>query len=150
MSSAKSPDDRTGHYRCDSEGNRDLQMLATRRGLRIPKRPYGYSSTPRHRCVCQGCSRRRCIVDNHHPRVRAAPSGAADSTPLEILSRISSACAAVKLSTFAEWFIEQNFGPHIEQNAASLKPSSGSVSSCMLRAVSGSSESSNCLFQSKP
>ena len=45
--------------------------------------------------------------------------------------------------------MEQNFGPHIEQNAASLKPSSGSVSSCMACAVSGSSESSNCLFQSK-
>ena len=34
-------------------------------------------------------------------------------------------------------FIEQNFGPHIEQKCASLKPSSGSVSSCMARAVFG-------------
>ena len=54
----------------------------------------------------------------------------------------------VKLSTLAEMFIEQNFGPHIEQKCASLKPSSGSVSSCMARAVSGSSDSSNCRFQS--
>jgi hypothetical protein len=46
-------------------------------------------------------------------------------------------------------FMEQNFGPHIEQKCASLKPSSGSVSSCMERAVSGSSESSNWRFQSK-
>ena len=60
----------------------------------------------------------------------------------------ASASSAVNFSVFAEWFIEQNFGPHIEQNAASLKPSSGSVSSCMASAVSGSSDSSNCLRQS--
>jgi len=33
--------------------------------------------------------------------------------------------AAISLSTasvFGEWFIEQNSGPHLEQNAASLKP----------------------------
>src|SRR5579864_8743534 len=59
-----------------------------------------------------------------------------------------SASAAVNCSVFAEWFIEQNLGPHIEQNAASLKPSSGSVSSCIAWAVSGSSESSNCRRQS--
>lgn len=41
----------------------------------------------------------------------------------------ASASSAVNCSTFAEMFIEQNFGPHIEQNAASLNPSSGSVSS---------------------
>src|SRR5207244_11369195 len=45
-------------------------------------------------------------------------------------------------------FIEQNFGPHIEQNFADLNTSCGSVSSCIDRAVSGSSDSSNCLFQS--
>src|SRR5271157_4770181 len=44
--------------------------------------------------------------------------------------------------------IEQNLGPHIEQNFADLKTSWGKVSSCIERAVSGSSESSNCLFQS--
>src|SRR5581483_8887407 len=46
-------------------------------------------------------------------------------------------------------FIEQNFGPYIAQNLASLYLSSCSVSSCIARAVSVSSESSNCLFQSK-
>src|ERR1051325_9595332 len=60
----------------------------------------------------------------------------------------ASASAAVNASTFAEMFIEQNFGPHIEQKCASLKPSSGSVSSCIERAVSGSSDRSNCRFQS--
>ena len=45
--------------------------------------------------------------------------------------------------------IEQNFGPHIEQNLASLKASSGSSSSCIVRAVSGSSESANCFSHSK-
>ena len=44
--------------------------------------------------------------------------------------------------------IEQNFGPHIEQNFADLNTSCGSVSSCIARAVSGSSDSSNCRFQS--
>src|SRR6266436_7552448 len=44
--------------------------------------------------------------------------------------------------------IEQNFGPHIEQNLADLNTSCGSVSSCMARAVSGSSDSSNWRFQS--
>src|SRR5579872_2607877 len=44
--------------------------------------------------------------------------------------------------------IEQNFGPHIEQNFADLNTSCGSVSSCMARAVSGSSDNSNCRFQS--
>src|SRR5262249_39511165 len=44
--------------------------------------------------------------------------------------------------------IEQNFGPHIEQNLADLNTSCGSVSSCIARAVSGSSDSSNCRFQS--
>src|SRR5262249_15991673 len=44
--------------------------------------------------------------------------------------------------------IEQNFGPHIEQNFADLNTSCGSDSSCIARAVSGSSDSSNCLFQS--
>src|ERR1022692_2327659 len=43
----------------------------------------------------------------------------------------ASASSAVNSSTFAEIFIEQNFGPHMEQKCASLKPSSGSVSSCM-------------------
>ena len=61
----------------------------------------------------------------------------------------AAASSAVKVSTLAEIFIEQNFGPHMEQKCASLKPSSGSVSSCMERAVSGSSESANCSFQSK-
>jgi hypothetical protein len=32
--------------------------------------------------------------------------------------------------------IEQNFGPHIEQNFADLNTSCGSISSCMRRAVS--------------
>jgi hypothetical protein len=41
----------------------------------------------------------------------------------------ASASSAVNCSTLAEMFMEQNFGPHIEQKAASLKPSSGSVSS---------------------
>ena len=45
-------------------------------------------------------------------------------------------------------FIEQNFGPHIEQNFADLNTSCGSVSSCIARAVSGSSDNSNCRFQS--
>jgi hypothetical protein len=35
-------------------------------------------------------------------------------------------------------FIEQNFGPHIEQKCATLWASLGSVSSCIARAVSGS------------
>src|SRR5947209_119420 len=66
-----------------------------------------------------------------------------------LAARTASASAAVNCSVFAEWFIEQNFGPHMEQNAASLKPSSGRVSSCIARAVSGSSDNSNCRFQSK-
>ena len=45
-------------------------------------------------------------------------------------------------------FIEQNFGPHIEQNFADLNTSCGNVSSCIARAVSGSSDNSNCRFQS--
>jgi hypothetical protein len=45
--------------------------------------------------------------------------------------------------------IEQNFGPHIEQNSAPLKYSSGKVSSCIACAVSGSIDRRNCSFQSK-
>ena len=41
----------------------------------------------------------------------------------------ASASASVNSCVLFEWFIEQNLGPHMEQNAASLKPSSGSVSS---------------------
>ena len=37
------------------------------------------------------------------------------------------ACAASRMS--AEIFIEQNFGPHMEQKCATLAPSAGSVSS---------------------
>ena len=37
----------------------------------------------------------------------------------------------------------QNFGPHMEQKCATFAPSAGSVASWNLRAVSGSSESSN-------
>src|ERR1051326_8651579 len=40
-------------------------------------------------------------------------------------------------------FIEQNFGPHIEQKCATLCASFGSVSSWKARAVSGSSERLN-------
>src|ERR1700722_17532230 len=64
-------------------------------------------------------------------------------------SATAAASSGVKLVTFDEIFIEQNFGPHMEQKCASLKPSSGRVSSCMARAVSGSSERSNWRFQSK-
>src|SRR3989304_280687 len=46
-------------------------------------------------------------------------------------------------------FMEQNLGPHMEQNSALLKTSCGNVSSCIDRARSGSSDSANCLFQSK-
>src|ERR1019366_3867666 len=42
----------------------------------------------------------------------------------------------------------QNFGPHMEQNSALLKYSSGRVSSCIACAVSGSSDRRNCSFQS--
>src|SRR5579864_4504982 len=61
----------------------------------------------------------------------------------------ASASSAVNCSVLAEWFMEQNLGPHMEQKAASLKPSSGSVSSCIASAVSGSSDNSNCFRQSK-
>src|SRR5205823_896422 len=61
----------------------------------------------------------------------------------------ASASAAVNSCTLEEMFIEQNLGPHMEQKCASLKPSSGRVSSCMDSAISGSSDSANCFFQSK-
>src|SRR5208282_304691 len=81
---------------------------------------------------------------------RALQSPAAWATSgFSICVRIACASASVNSCVLFEWFIEQNFGPHIEQNAASLKPSSGSVSSCIERAVSGSSDSSNWRFQSK-
>src|ERR1035441_7366843 len=64
-------------------------------------------------------------------------------------SNTAAAPSAVNVSTLEEMFMEQNFGPHMEQKCASLKPSSGRVSSCMLRAVSGSSERADCSFQSK-
>ena len=47
---------------------------------------------------------------------------------------------------FALMCIEQNFGPHIEQNSALLKYSSGSVSSCIACAVSGSSDEAELLL----
>jgi hypothetical protein len=52
----------------------------------------------------------------------------------------------VKLSTFAEIFMEQNFGPHMEQKCASLKPSSGSVSSCIGLGRLGVERESELLF----
>src|SRR5664279_6523209 len=64
-------------------------------------------------------------------------------------SNTAAASSAVNVSTLEEMFMEQNFGTHMEQKCASLKPSSGRVSSCMARAVSGSRESANCSFQSK-
>src|SRR4051794_3259433 len=47
--------------------------------------------------------------------------------------------------SFSSWliFIEQNFGPHIEQKCAVLAGEAGSVSSWYERAVSGSSERLN-------
>src|SRR5450432_2104054 len=62
----------------------------------------------------------------------------------------TAAASSAEKSAVFEWiFIEQNFGPHMEQKCASLNPSSGSVSSCIERAVSGSSDNANCRFQSK-
>jgi hypothetical protein len=46
-------------------------------------------------------------------------------------------------------FIEQNFGPHIEQKCATLCASFGSVSSWNSRAVSGSSPRLNWSCQRK-
>ena len=46
-------------------------------------------------------------------------------------------------------FMEQYLGPHMLQKWALLKVSCGRVSSCMRRAVSGSSDWRNCSFQSK-
>ena len=46
-------------------------------------------------------------------------------------------------------FIEQNFGPHIEQKCASLALSLGRVSSWNFRAVSGSSDRLNWSRQRK-
>ena len=50
-------------------------------------------------------------------------------------------CASALMSWLIR--IEQNFGPHIEQKCAVLCASFGKVSSCMLRAVSGSSDKLN-------
>jgi hypothetical protein len=76
------------------------------------------------------------------PGIRTRPlSGVACNT--------AAASASVKFSTLAEIFIEQNFGPHMEQKCASLNPSSGGVSACLARAVSGSMDSSNWRVQAK-
>ena len=45
--------------------------------------------------------------------------------------------------------MEQNRGPHMEQNSALLNTSCGSVSSCIERAVSGSSDNANCLLPNR-
>src|SRR4051794_32294434 len=49
--------------------------------------------------------------------------------------------------TSSEIFIEQNFGPHIEQKWATLAPSAGRVSSWKSLAVSGSSDRWNWSLQ---
>src|SRR5208283_753220 len=101
---------------------------------------------PLLRLFSGGAVRRRL---DHVPRPRlihrnpAPQSAAAPDFTGSICASTAAASASVNSSVFADLFIEQNFGPHIEQNAASLKPSSGNVSSCMERAVSGSSDSSN-------
>ena len=59
----------------------------------------------------------------------------------------SAAVAAACLRMSSVMRIEQNLGPHMLQNAAVLKASCGSVSSCIRRAVSGSSDSRNCSSQ---
>src|SRR5207244_10473562 len=91
----------------------------------------------------------------HHQQVEDGEAGANAafhglSFPNEIcvywLSATGFSSAILRMSWVMR--IEQNFGPHIEQNFADLNTSCGSVSSCIARAVSGSSDSSNCRFQS--
>ena len=55
------------------------------------------------------------------------------------------AAACLRMSSVIR--IEQNLGPHMLQNAAVLNASCGKVSSCILRAVSGSSDRRNCSSQ---
>ncbi len=52
-------------------------------------------------------------------------------------------CFAAKSRTSCVIFIEQNFGPHIEQKCAVLAPSAGRVWSWYCSAVSGSSDRLN-------
>src|SRR5271157_3909488 len=70
----------------------------------------------------------------------AAPTGSS-------CTRAAVASACLRMSSLIR--IEQNSGPHMLQKAAVLKASCGSVSSCILRAVSGSSERRNWSFQLK-
>ena len=77
-------------------------MVQRRAGQEPGGRPKGL--TPVWGLACQSS-----------PEIRTSASGAVPFTT-------ASASSAVKLSTVAEMFMEQNFGPHIEQKCASLKP----------------------------
>jgi hypothetical protein len=68
---------------------------------------------------------------------------------MAILTQPNRTRALAELPMPATIFIEQNFGPHIEQNCAVLNTSCGSVSSCIRRAGLGVERQANCSFQSK-
>src|SRR5688572_8442982 len=84
---------------------------------------------------------------------KVKPTGGAHTTSLShragsITARGSPVAAILRMSSVIR--IEQYLGPHMLQKWALLKVSCGSVSSCMRRAVSGSSDKRNCSFQSNP
>lgn len=105
------------------------------------------AAAARRRSACSGgCSRAATTGPpsaTSPPRRTCEGWRRAGSYPLAI------AISAIASSSFREWCIEQNFGPHIAQNSALLKYSAGSDSSWYSRARSGSSERRNCSFQSK-
>ena len=106
------------------------------RGLLLPS--HG-TETPQ----CRGAMSRR------RPRGRTGVSASpVAAPPIPALPSFSARTSSTP-SSRKRLCIEQNLGPHMEQNSALLKHSEGSVSSCMERAVSGSSERANCLSQSK-
>src|SRR5205085_8321439 len=77
-----------------------------------------------------------------------SPPPATNSADFSFIPRVMASSAETPWASAysrTSWLmrIEQNFGPHIEQKCAVLAGSAGRVSSWYVRAVSGSSESSN-------
>ncbi len=69
------------------------------------------------------------------------PATASASKSVSVATAVEPSPCSARI--FWEIFIEQNFGPHIEQKCAVLAGSAGRVSSWKARAVSGSRARSN-------
>src|SRR5699024_8184505 len=115
--------------RCPSGGRRPQTRLRTRGPY-----PFGFGPAARRaadptsvRASCDGGTYSTTGRERRLPR--SANSADLSAIPRSMASTVSSPCSSAYLRTSWEIFMEQNFGPHMEQKWAVLAGSAGRVSS---------------------